>query len=866
MEGGGAEPDFDEIERLLGEIPNVTSGNTHPNESGLVASSTDLKMIPLEKGNGKSSPSGGFTDFYRGHQPGKQGSNPAFYSSLTFQRPTSMNSFTNPFNQKLHSDGSPDKVKISEQNEYKTPIADINQVESNLPDDQSLTSAFAGMSFKEGGEMESTAPGLVQYKTSPDRAILVDGQYSNSLTNSLLGLDSMGTVVSRTPNMLNSVNLVNPTSKFYPPFANVNGIGKFNGEMNSRESEMKMQIRGPIESFPSDNRGEQLQSLPVYPGAMSFPSGMHAPPMLTKAPVPGIDFAVPAFQQQYYLDAQSPYIQAQQPQQHLNGSHIAWRHMEEEQLCRMPQYFYLPQLQNHESELHPVQATTNLVMGSMTKGPRQSYTEMPITNQESFWNSNAVPVGFNQSDLTLAGSGLCHYHAQGLCEGGESCPYALGQKHTSATNSLTLCSAAISRKEFQGVHVLDKGVRQMFPEKILTRSHGLNSLKAIKPGNISGHESQNHVISNGRAFSNGHFPSLSNTIPFQLDGRSSRDSSPDNVDFRNTLRLQNQKYNSVDEVVGRIYLMAKDQHGCRFLQRKFTEGSSEDVQKIFVEIIGHIVELMIDPFGNYLVQKLLEVCDEDQRMQILQVVTRKSGDLIRISCDMHGTRAVQKVIETLKTPEQISMVVSSLKPGIVMMIKDMNGNHVAQRCLSYLLPEYSEFLFEAATAHCVDLATDRHGCCVLQKCLQHSGGEQKHRLMSEITSNALLLSQDPFGNYVVQYIIDQGIPWATDNVLDQLEGNYGYLSMQKYSSNVVEKCLKFSGDEQRARIIRELIDNSQLGQILQDPYGNYVVQSALAESKGAIHAAFVEAIRPHVPALRSSPYGKKVLSCNSLKK
>lgn len=83
----------------------------------------------------------------------------------------------------------------------------------------------------------------------------------------------------------------------------------------------------------------------------------------------------------------------------------------------------------------------------------------------------------------------------------------------------------------------------------------------------------------------------------------------------------------------------------------------------------------------------------------------------------------------------------------------------------------------------------------------------------------------------MQYIIDQGVPWATDNVLDQLEGNYGYLSMQKYSSNVVEKCLKFSGDEQRARIIRELIDNSQLGQILQDPYGNYVVQSALAESK-----------------------------------
>lgn len=51
---------------------------------------------------------------------------------------------------------------------------------------------------------------------------------------------------------------------------------------------------------------------------------------------------------------------------------------------------------------------------------------------------------------------------------------------------------------------------------------------------------------------------------------------------------------------------------------------------------------------------------------------------------------MQKVIETLKTPEQVSIVVSSLKPGIVTLIKNMNGNHVAQRCLQYLTPQYSE--------------------------------------------------------------------------------------------------------------------------------------------------------------------------------
>lgn len=182
------------------------------------------------------------------------------------------------------------------------------------------------------------------------------------------------------------------------------------------------------------------------------------------------------------------------------------------------------------------------------------------------------------------------------------------------------------------------------------------------------------------------------------------------------------------------------------------------------------------------------------------------------------------------------------------------------------MPEYSEFLFEATTANCVELATDRHGCCVLQKCLSQSKGEQRRCLVSEITSNALILSQDPFGNYVVQFVFELRLPWAATDILDQLEGNYGDLSVQKYSSNVVEKCLKYAGEVRRNRIIWELINNSRLDQVMQDPFGNYVIQAALQQSKGALHAALVEAIRPHVPTLQTSPYGKKVLSSNILKK
>ncbi|KAJ0988365.1 hypothetical protein J5N97_006721 [Dioscorea zingiberensis] len=107
-------------------------------------------------------------------------------------------------------------------------------------------------------------------------------------------------------------------------------------------------------------------------------------------------------------------------------------------------------------------------------------------------------------------------------------------------------------------------------------------------------------------------------------------------DFVITPKSAQVKYNSIDDVMGKVYTMAKYQIGCRFLQKKFTEGDPKDIEKIFGEIISYIVELMNDPFRNYLVQKLLEVCNEDQRMCILCAVTGKTGELFRISCDMHG--------------------------------------------------------------------------------------------------------------------------------------------------------------------------------------------------------------------------------------
>jgi hypothetical protein len=330
---------------------------------------------------------------------------------------------------------------------------------------------------------------------------------------------------------------------------------------------------------------------------------------------------------------------------------------------------------------------------------------------------------------------------------------------------------------------------------------------------------------------------------------------------------------TLKECVGNIYGMCKDQHGCRFLQKRLDEDDAAATQIIFTEVVEHIVDLMSDPFGNYLCQKLIEHCTTDQRIAIVKGVSK---DLVSISKNMHGTRAVQKMIELLDSAEEVRVVRESLKGSVVELIQDLNGNHVIQKSLQKMEPNDNQFIYDAVARHCVQVATHRHGCCVMQRCIDHATLQQKLQLMNEITRNSLSLVQDAFGNYVVQYILDLNLEDICEKLVVNLLGQLFYLATQKFSSNVIEKCFKVGNARTIQYMAKELVSVTvmpahlaksangmpePLVALLQDPYGNYVVQTCLSESATKAPKEYVQLaarIRPHLPALRNTAYLKRI--------
>jgi len=111
-----------------------------------------------------------------------------------------------------------------------------------------------------------------------------------------------------------------------------------------------------------------------------------------------------------------------------------------------------------------------------------------------------------------------------------------------------------------------------------------------------------------------------------------------------------------------------------------------------------------------------------------------------------------------------------------------------------------------------------------------------------LVDNSSTLIQNPFGNYSIQTAVDV---WKEENVMPIIKQFYGKfinLSMQKFSSNVVEKFLLKGGEPVISKYIEEISINNRIVDLMKNNYGNYVVQKALKLANNVNKNKLVEVI------------------------
>jgi hypothetical protein len=334
--------------------------------------------------------------------------------------------------------------------------------------------------------------------------------------------------------------------------------------------------------------------------------------------------------------------------------------------------------------------------------------------------------------------------------------------------------------------------------------------------------------------------------------------------------------NILEKYKGQIYTMCLNSSNCRILQQHLDSKDVNITNQIFCETIDHIAELMADHVGNYLCQKLLDLVNKEQR---LLMINNCKTSLVDISNNQYGTRAVQKLIDVIESDDEFEIIFDTFKDHVVEMIQDWNGNHVIRKIIQ---KKNTQFIYDIISDKCVEVTTSTFGCFISNHCIANGTDKQKLQLFNAVESNAIALSKDEFGNYVVQCILDLKVDFDIYlTFIKRLTGNIYNLSLDKYSSNVIEKCLKFGSSECIKRIMNELLYNpnlsvkdyacsesflkdkvqTQLLNLINDGYGNYVMQTCLNVAKIKAYEEYILMVKLLMPSwnqFKLTPYGKTV--------
>lgn len=126
--------------------------------------------------------------------------------------------------------------------------------------------------------------------------------------------------------------------------------------------------------------------------------------------------------------------------------------------------------------------------------------------------------------------------------------------------------------------------------------------------------------------------------------------------------------------------------------------------------------------------------------------------------------------------------------------------------------------------------------------------EYRGRVVEAMEKSAIEMAQNPYGNYALQIVLDAYPPAAAMGIVEAVRGKVVNLSLTKYSSNVIERCIEKADETRKEAIIRELMDSENLFGIMRNRFGSYVVQKALAFAKPTLRAEFKEKLQSIIPS------------------
>ena len=245
----------------------------------------------------------------------------------------------------------------------------------------------------------------------------------------------------------------------------------------------------------------------------------------------------------------------------------------------------------------------------------------------------------------------------------------------------------------------------------------------------------------------------------QVQRRSSHTSIPNIQMINSDKKLK--KINIEKEENPNYFL--KDQLYCRQIQNKLDKNINnlKYSDEFYENIKFQLVEIIEHQFGNYVIQKFLNVLLFQENKKLYKLIFLDiNSKLFEICIHNYGTRVIQKTLEKLDNKNYYKIETNELNDVFKNLIEnhlyelccDKNGNHVYQKLLRVFPKERNQFLYDSLIKISFPVSIIQQGATLLQTAFDYSTKEQQEKLCTVIINRIADLINDKYGNYTIQTI------------------------------------------------------------------------------------------------------------------
>ncbi|CAK9187867.1 unnamed protein product [Ilex paraguariensis] len=137
----------------------------------------------------------------------------------------------------------------------------------------------------------------------------------------------------------------------------------------------------------------------------------------------------------------------------------------------------------------------------------------------------------------------------------------------------------------------------------------------------------------------------------------------------------------MDEVLGAVSLLAQDQYGNYVVQHVLEQGRPHERSAIIQELAGNIVQMSQQKFASNVVEKCLTFGDPTERQLLVNEMLGTNDEnepLQAMMKDQFANYVVQKVLETCND-QQRELILSRIKVHLNALKKYTYGKHIVAR-------------------------------------------------------------------------------------------------------------------------------------------------------------------------------------------